>query len=162
MRNVKEVMAVANEETTVRRNKQNLEKQKILKKKFLYWGLGIIISFLPILALPIGNWISGANIREALYELFCDISIMFVGISFTITALNDFIMKCTEKNEVGWVFLNIVLLILGAIIYTVVVMQKNDNPKMDMSRVFWINLIYFFIMFALSAHKYIKEMSEVR
>lgn len=162
MRNIKEAMAVANEKTTVSKNNQNLVQLNILKKKFQYWILGVAISFLPLLALPFDNWISGASVSTVLYELFCDISIMFVGISFTITALNDFIMKCTEKNEEGWVFLNIVLLILGAIIYAIVVKQKKDTPEMGMDRVFWTNLIYFIIMFLLSANKYLKEIWEVR
>ena len=162
MRNAKEAMAVANEEKTVMQDQKKLEKRNIAKKKFHYWLLGVCVSFLPILALPINNFISGVNLFLVLYELFCDISIMFIGISFTITALNDFITKCIEKEEDGWLLLNIVLLILGAIIYTIVVLQKNNNPEMEMGRVFWINLIYFIIMFLLSANKYIKQIREVR
>lgn len=162
MRNIKEAMAVANEKTTVSQKSQNSKQLDISKKKFRCWILGIVISFLPLLAIPIDSWIGGAAVRTVLYELFCDISIMFVGISFTITALNDFIMKYTEKNKEGWVLLNIVLLILGAIIYTIVVKQKSENPEMDMHRVFIVNLVYFFIMLLLSASKYIKEIREVR
>lgn len=162
MRNVNEVMAVANEQTTGVQSKPNSDKLKTAKKKFRNWVLGIIFSFLPLLALPFNHLIGGGNVATMLYKLFCDISIVFVGISFTISALNDFIAKCTKRDEDGWVWINLILLLLGAIIYTVVVLQKDENPDMEMGTVFWINLIYIVLMFILSANKYICEIWEVR
>ncbi len=162
MRTMGNVMHVADETSTEKHKKQKTTQVKIAKRKFINWAVGVAISLLPILAIPFVEFISGASLCTTLYTLFCDISIMFVGISFTITAINDFIKQCIQNEEEGWVWLNVVLLLLGVVVYTSVVLVRHRNPDMDMTRVVWVNIIYFFVMFALSAIKYIKEIQEGR
>jgi|GEM_PF-5102786 len=147
-------MAVADEKKVEKQNKQKLKSSK---RKFKVWLFGIAISLLPLMALPFWDLISGGNLETMFYKLFCDISIMFVGISFTITAMNDFMYK--EQDD--WM-LNLILLILGAIVYTIVIIQKDANSNMNMDVVFGLNLGYFILMFVLSASKYIKEIWEVK
>ena len=119
-------------------------------------------SILPLLAVPFSDFISDGNVCNMFYNLFCDISIMFVGVSFTIVALNDFIAICTERKEDGWIWANLILLLFGAIFYTVVVTEKNADQDVNIDVVFWMDFFYFLIMLGLSANKYVREIKEVR
>lgn len=159
MKNVKETMAVANEIVVAKVEKnQNLDDLKSAKKKLEYWLYGVGFSMLPLLALPISGFIKDGKFFEMLYNLFCDASILFVSISFTITSLNDFIADCVKRDEYRWVNSNLILLILGVIIYTTIVLEKNR----DLNVVFGINLIYFILMFLLSLSKYIKGIRGIK
>ena len=113
------------------------------------------------MALPFNNWINGESLHTVIYELFCDVSIVFVGISFTIVSLNDFINEPAKRDKESWVMLNIILLLVGAILYAILLIRKNEKPDIEMEKIFGINLIYFIIMLILSAITYIKKMSEV-
>lgn len=154
MKNVKETMAVANEVLT--KEKQNLDDLKSAKRKLINWLLGVAFSVLPLLALPLRSFIENGNFREMLYNLFCDASILFVGISFTITSLNDFVDNWA--NDYGWSGLTLLLLILGGIVYTTIVLAESKNTSI----VFWINLGYFIFMFLLSVIKYINEIRSIK
>ena len=161
MRNIVEAMNVANENVTDMQEKRKSEKRTV-GKQFRNWIIGIVISFLPLLALPFKSFLSHGDLSKMLYELFCDTSIMFIGIALTITAMNEFIVEYAEKEKDGWIWVNIILLIFGAIIYTVVVIEKDANKDIKTNVILTVNLIYFVIMFALSASKYIKKICEVK
>lgn len=55
-----------------------------------------------------------------------------------------------------------ILLLVGAILYAILLIRKNEKPDIEMEKNFGINLIYFIIMLVLSAITYIKKMSEVK
>lgn len=55
-----------------------------------------------------------------------------------------------------------ILLLVGAILYAILLIRKNEKPNIEMEKNFGINLIYFIIMLVLSAITYIKKMSEVK
>ncbi len=89
MRNVEEAMTVGNEDAIKSERKTPPKGNGEEKKKFTNWIGGILISFLSIFALPFGDFISNANFFKMLYNIFCDSSVIFIGISFTITTMND-------------------------------------------------------------------------
>lgn len=158
MRNVEETMAVGNEDANKSQRKAPPKGNWKEKKKFKNWIWSILISFLPILALPVWELISNGNISTMLYTLFCDSSVIFVGISFTITAMNDFV----EYRKIGEYSINpnFFLLILGTIFYVVIIIRKDVGLTVDMNVVFGVNLGYFIIMFLLGASKYIGTIRE--
>lgn len=160
MRNVKETMAVADENITWN---NDCKKRKVenLKKRFRNWFLGIGISFLPLIALPFSNLVYQGDIGNFFYELFCDISVMFIGITFAISSMNDFIDESIEKKQDGWIMLNLICLLAGAIFYSVIVVQ-NKGADMNQDIIFKVNLGYFVLMFFLSAGRYLREIREVK
>lgn len=160
MKNVKEAMAVADEVSAKAKakaeQKQNLEDLKNAKRKLKNWLLGIAFSVLPLLALPFSGFLKNGNLGEMLYNLVCDASILFVGISFTITSLNDFVADWADNY--GWSSLTLFLLILGGVVYATTVVVENK----DMGVVFGVNLFYFISMFLLSFAKYINEIRGIK
>lgn len=158
MRNVEEAMAVGNEDAIKLRRNVPPKRSEEEKKKFIIWIGGILISFLPILALPFGGFISNGSFVAMLYDIFCDSSVIFIGISFTITAVNDFVGYSEIKER--WIISNFFLLILGTIFYVVIIVKKDLGSTVDMKVVFWVNLIYFVVMLLLGASKYISAIRE--
>ena len=163
MKNTKEVMGVASEPTVAEQSDRKAEEtREFIKKKLLGWLFGVGVSLVPLLTIPVVRLVDGAGVRTMIYTLFCDISIMFVGISFTITALNDFLESYVRKKKLGGLAANCLLLLLGTVIYTAVVVAKELKGSIDLNVVFWLNLIYFVVMFLLALSKYIREIVEVR
>lgn len=68
MKNVKEAMSVADEKISDDKQEQNIKKAEVPKKKFYYWLCGIALSMLPLLALPLKDWITGEN-NSGLYVI---------------------------------------------------------------------------------------------
>jgi len=153
MKNVKEAMAVA-DEVPATGQKQNSDDLKSVKRKLLNWFLGIAFSLIPLLALPFKDFIENGNFLNMLYHLCCDASILFVGISFSIVSLNDFIDDCAKREKYMWPGIILFFLIFGTFLYTVTMVTE----KKDENIVFVMNLIYFIAMFLLSAFKYINEI----
>lgn len=156
MKNVKETMAVADEVLAKAERKQNLDDLKSAKIKLINWLLGVAISMLPLVALPFKSFLEDGNFFAMLYNLFCDASILFVGISFTITSLNDFVTNWADNY--GRSGLTLLLLISAAIVYTTTVSVENKNTNI----VLGINLFYFISMFLLSVIKYINEIRGIK
>ena len=127
MKNVKETMAVADEVLAKAERKQNLDDLKSAKIKLINWLLGVAISMLPLVALPFKSFLQDGNFFAMLYNLFCDASILFVGISFTITSLNDFVTNWADNY--GRSGLTLLLLISAAIVYTTTVSAANKNTN---------------------------------
>ena len=111
---------------------------------------------LPLVALPFKSFLQDGNFFAMLYNLFCDASILFVGISFTITSLNDFVTNLADNY--GRSGLTLLLLISAAIVYTTTVSAANKNTNI----VLGINLFYFISMFLLSVIKYINEIRGIK
>lgn len=165
MRNVKEAMAIGREIASDKKDKKDnrdIGIYIVAKKKFRNWCIGIAVSLLPLLALPFAGLFGHGSFCKMFYDLFCDASIVYVGISFTITALNDFTAKCIEKDKEGWVWGNFILLLLGVIIYVTMIMQKANDGNMKIEIVFIVDLIYFLVMLFLTASQYIREIRETR
>ena len=157
MTNVNETMAVGNEKTAQGQKKVVKKAHSIAKKKYTNWIWGVVFSCLPLTALPITMFVKDGNVQNLIYQFCCDVNIVFVGISFTITALNDYIEQERDSKE-GFLNLNLFLLLLGAIYYVIVVLEKNNSTEMNMAAVFWVNVGYFVIMFILVSVKYISAI----
>lgn len=135
---------------------------KLAKRKFKIWIMGIIVSFIPLIALPFWNFIDNVHLGQMLYEIFCNVGIMFIAISFTVTALSDFTLETAKNDKEGWLAINSVLLILGALLYGVMTIKEKNSTNVQTEVFFWTNLAYFLLMFLLSGGKYIKAILEVK
>lgn len=164
MKNTREVMGVASEPATAEQNDRKAEEtREIIKNKFCNWCIGIVVSIFPLFAVPVVKLVGGKGIGTMFYTLFCDINIMYVGISFTITAMNDFLENhIRKKKKRGWVGASVLLLSVGMLIYISVVVLKEVGGCIDSSVVFWLNLTYFVVMLLMALSKYLKEFVEVR
>ena len=167
----KKVMAVSGENSgNVKNahNKSGSDKGGSASERYRNWMIGLFISFIPVLALPLSHIYMRESVAKALYEAFCSAEIIFIGISLGIAVLNDFIAQKTAKNSQGWVLLMILLLILGAMIYGVAIITENLGDSKDNTDgfnyplAFGINIAFLAIVFLIGTARYIKEIKRER
>lgn len=165
MKNAEQVMEIGNENNSSPKDLNAKHTRKIKKKnkaktKFVNWLIGIALSALPLVTWPFYTFLTHKNFGTLFYDVFCDISIIFVGISFTVTTLNDFMERYVKEQKISWILAIIVFLLLGAIIYSVLTFAIKSGDIVDTNLLFGINISYFSIMGVLSASKYIREIKE--
>lgn len=161
MRNIKEVMSIGGESTERPRKYDDQENLEVIKEKFKNWCLGVGLSCLPLILFLVLEFLHDKSFCTTFYDLFCDIGIMFIGISFSVTAFNDFV-GFTKSNNGNWAFGHILLIIIGAFLYTTLMVEKYENSDLNMDKVFGFNLGYFLVMLFVTASKYIRKIQEVR
>lgn len=145
-------------------NKEKLkEKRKQVWCRYRNWLIGLVISLIPLFAVPFIRMFKGENdFGNMLYETFSSYEIIFVGISLAIAALNDFIAQESKGSKEGWTWLNIIIIAFGAMIYGGLAVESNAGGSFDLSVLFKFNLAYLGIIFMLGTAKYYREFREVR
>lgn len=160
--NVDKVMELAPE--------KNIKKKKSCNKKALNryctWIIGMVVSFVPLLALPFTKALTGIE-QDFFKEMFMSNEIFFIGVSLSIAALNDYINK-TNKNSTSdvWVYINIITIAIGAMFYgiTTVLMENitKNNTVIDNDFLCFCNVVYLLVIIMLSSYKYIREICGVK
>lgn len=120
------------------------------KKQYQNWKLGIIISFIPILTPIILSFLLCRfnTLPSNIWNIFGDPSIIFIGISATITAANDHLANQYES---------FILITVGSLIYglltaiNVFVTTGSNTPTVTMVI---FNIIYLCACFILNIKSY--------
>ena len=134
------------------------------KIRYRNWLIGMIVSFIPVLALPLSRIYMGEPVGIALFDSFCSSEIIFIGISLAIASLNDFLAREADENKQGWTWINIILIILGAMVYGVTVITEElsagrvGEKAFNYDLAFGFNVFFLLIIFLLGSARYIKEM----
>ena len=157
-KNVKRVMKIGEEPFTNMQKSAKIKRQKALEKYF-FWLMGLIISFIPILALPLYLLYKNAAVEETLFHSFCDAEIIFIGISLAIASLNDFIREDVNKSSI-WTFINIIVIIFGAMVYGVANISQEIEKNFNYNFAFAINMTFLVVIFLLGTGRYISEMQK--
>lgn len=157
-KNVKHVMKIGEEPFTNMQKSAKIKRQKALEKYF-FWLMGLIISFIPILALPLYLLYKNAAVEETLFHSFCDAEIIFIGISLAIASLNDFIREDVNKSSI-WTFINIIVIIFGAMVYGVANISQEIEKNFNYNFAFAINMTFLVVIFLLGTGRYISEMQK--
>lgn len=158
-KNVKQVMKIGEEPFTNMQKSAKIKRQKALEKYF-FWLMGLIISFIPILALPLYLLYKNAAVEETLFHSFCDAEIIFIGISLAIASLNDFIREDVNKSSI-WTFINILVIIFGAMAYGVAnISQEIEKKNFNYNFAFGINMTFLVVIFLLGTGRYIGEIQK--
>lgn len=145
-------------------NKEKIKNKKNqIKHRYRNWLIGLIISLIPLLAVPFIGLFKGENeFSYIFYDIFSSYEIIFVGIALSIAALNDFVSQESEESKEGWTWLNIIIIAFGAMIYGGLAVESNAGENFDLSAIFIFNLIYLGIIFLLGSAKYYQEFKEVK
>ena len=152
-----EPKVITNHTTT---NKTKREKLWMRYRSLL---IGTIISFIPIFAVPVSKLFDGkCDITYVFYLAFCSHEIIFVGIVLAIAALNDFLSQDSRESKGGWTWLNIILIIFGAMIYGLLAIKGAEEQNAAIDILFKFNLVYFGFIFILESAKYIVEFVELK
>lgn len=151
------------EENSEGEKKRSLDRdsnEKNSKKHFKMWLIGFAISFIPILALPIYHIICLESICVILEDLFFNSEIIFLGISLTITSINDFITPHSKESGSDWMWISIITIIVGALVFSLfIVSLENNNGPINKTFVIIFNILYLVVCFLLGYSKYKSVMN---
>ena len=144
-------------------NKYNKANGSISKDsvfaKYGMWLLGLIISFIPLLAVPFIKFFVGqGDLLKLLLEIFYSSEIIFIGISLIITVLIDFLTDEKQNRKVGWIVINVVVIMFGAMIYGVISATISLGIELKNELLLGFNISYFLFVFLLGTSKYVCEL----
>ena len=153
------VMGLANEVPIKKKFKFN----KNAAVRYLYWFVGMVISFIPLFALPFTNKLLNVPQDGLFQEVFKSSEIFFVGVSLVIAALNDYIHKTQPKKFSSlWTWSNIIIVLFGAMFYgiTTVLIQNSNIWKIEINYQFLssCNFFYLLVIIVVGSYKYIKDI----
>lgn len=121
---------------------------------FVFWLLGLVLSCIPIVIEPIVCLICNDPIFPAICNLFKNTSIIYVGISLIVSALNDL-----NKNQLSRAIVYVIFLIVAVFVYTViqVLTIKVGSESMSSLPVILLNLIFFGVALYLGLKQYLSN-----
>lgn len=148
-------------EPFARANSNESSRQNDVKERFRNWWIGLVISFIPLFAVPFSKLLSGKS-SNLFFEVFSNYEIIYVGISLMIVTLNDFMSHSSKKAKNSWHGLNIALIVIGAVIYGLMAVTHYNaevgDGTFDFSVAFWFNIIFLVIIILLGSIQYWCEM----
>ena len=137
---------------------RNIKDDLITKRR--RWLLGLSFSIFPILIKPFIALVlpSQYGIKDALFMLLTNVSILYVGVTAVVTALNDL-----EPNDNGRSYYYIIILFLVAIVYTIIEVVDFLFPGQSSSYVkIIINIIVLVASIVPGAQQYNKSPKKKR
>lgn len=136
---------------------------EIVKKQFHIWLMGLVVSIIPLLVLPIYHAIISKPFCVIFEDFFVNAEIIFVGISLTIASMNDFVTPMSKEAGSGWMWTNIITILLGTITYGAMVLAINLGiESINRGFVIVFNIIYLVFCFLMGLCKYKSKMNKTR
>jgi len=142
------------------RGKSKDNKLKINGKAWLqykYWLIGLLVSFIPLLAIPFAQKSVGTDV-DFFAAIFKNAEIIFIGISLSISALNTYIKPISQTKRDSWIWLNMIAIIVGALSYGIIVTQEESTKNLDWDFLGDFNFGFFVFIFLIGSYKYILDI----
>lgn len=143
-------------------NEQNqIENLKNAKSQFSTWIMGFVVSLIPLFVLPILKMSNGDTFLVAFNGFFSNPELFFIGISITVAAVNDFVNNSKTFSETLWFQINVVMVLLGTLIYTLIIANTYFKPHANNNTMFTVFTIFYFEgTFVLGCIRYIKNINK--
>lgn len=123
--------------------------------------MGFVVSLVPLFILPFLKLSDGIKASAAFNEFFSNPELFFIGISITISAVNDFVNNSKNFRETLWFQINLFMIFLGTIIYTLIIVHTYHRPEMNNSTIFIIFTVFYLgFTFILGCIRYIGNIKE--
>lgn len=115
------------------------------------WLIGFALSTLPVFAGLFMDFLLKTPISEAVLSFFTDTSILFVGVSLTVSAMND--LEAEQQSRLkGY----IVLLAFGVAIYSIINIANRlvDSNLINHGAIIFMNVIFLVLPLILGLSQY--------
>lgn len=113
-----------------------------ISRNYGFWLLGLAFSFFPVLVVPVINLLKNGTIYQSVCFLVKNTSIMYIGVSLLVSALNDI----KEDDNLRTVLY--MLLLVGAVFfYTLieVLVYTNGGEGINQTLVIFLNIFFFVV-----------------
>lgn len=118
------------------------------------WLIGFALSALPVFVGPFLDFLLKKPITEAALSFFTDTSLLFIGVSLTVSAMNDL-----EPEQQSRLKGYIVLLAFGSAIYSIITIANRlvDPALINHGAIIVMNIIFLVVPLVLGLSQYSSE-----
>ena len=135
----------------------------VAMEQFGNWWWGLVISFLPLLAVPLYKAFNNdISVGDFFFKLFSNCEWIFIGVSLAITSLNDYIQYSTKKKKKSKISFNIVLIVAGAIVYGLMTICNQTPESFNDLLALGFNIIFMLMILIVGSGEYIQQIMEVK
>ena len=122
--------------------------------KLQNWLLGFSFSWLPVLSWPLAVLVRTGDIIQFLSLIFVDASIIYIGVSLLVSAMNDL-----GPNDNGRRRFYTFILAAAAMVYAIInFMQKSsDQNTVNVTVITIMNLVFLVTPLICGLHQYLQK-----
>lgn len=148
--------------TPVQNGQADGKKQQIKDAylKFTTWILGFVVSLMPLTIIPFLELFKGSEFSKAFNDFFANNELFFIGVSIAISAINDFVNNTYSIFQSFWFQANLVLIVFGSFIYTLLTVQQYYEPSVSNTPFTIFIGVYLSVSLILGCIRYINNIRE--
>lgn len=122
--------------------------------KLSHWLFGFFFSLLPIISGPITGLILKESVQSIRLSLLTDVSIMYVGVSLLVSAMNDL-----EQAEHARIKFYTVILAVVIMSYTIisVITRLVDSSALNTKIIIFLNISFLVFPFFCGLQQYLRS-----
>ena len=123
-------------------------------RKLANWLLGFVLSWLPVLLGPFVRLLFKDTFIEVLTSIWTDVSIIYIGVSLIVSAMNDL-----EPGEHGRTNIYICFMVFAAVIYAIIKASQQFAGADAISThvIVVMNVIFLAVPLFLGLHQYMRK-----
>ena len=126
-------------------------KEDEKKRRLNNWLEGLFYGSLPVFASFFADIVSAVSIKASLYNMLLNVSVMYIGITLLITAMNDL-----EPEDVDTRKCYVRVIVLGAIFYAIIQFAEKTNYNASVVMVVNVSFLGCALLLGLSQYKQVK------
>lgn len=123
-------------------------------QKLHNWLIGFGFSWLPLLSKPLIELLHTGKFLQFFLLVISDASVIYIGVSLTVSAMNDLGPKESTRAKLYTLFLA-----FAATVYSVINLTKNLSPESPVNTTVLIivNIIFLATPLACGLHQYLRK-----
>lgn len=131
-----------------------LPPKKRGNRKLANWLLGFFLSWLPVLLGPFVRLLFKESLLQVLISVLTDVSIIYIGVSLIVSAMNDLALE-----EHGRTNVYIGILVFAAAIYAIInaAQQFADTDAISAGVIIFMNVVFLLTPLVLGLHQYMRK-----
>lgn len=135
---------------------ENNSQTSDIKKSFHMWLYGMIMSFIPLISLPLFLVFTSkfSEISDSLLKIFGSPAIMFMAVSLTVTSTNDNMSDYYGSNKRS-VKINIIWIVISTIFYCIMnIAEYIAKDSYNIKFAVILNFIFLIVTLVLGLASY--------
>lgn len=122
--------------------------------KLQNWLLGFSFSWLPVLSWPLAVLVRTGDIAQCVSLIFVDASIIYIGVSLLVSAMNDL-----GPNDDGRRKFYTFILATAAMVYAIInfIQKSSDQNTVNVTALTVMNLIFLVTPLICGLHQYLQK-----
>lgn len=123
-------------------------------QKLHNWLIGFGFSWLPVLSYPLVVLLRTGKLLQFLSLVFTDASVIYIGVSLTVSAMNDLGPKESTRAKLYTLFLALAAMVYSGINFT---QKLLPGSQVNTTVLIAMNLVFLATPFVCGLHQYLQK-----